>query len=259
MSKKVWSMCAGLLGLAALTLCAIPANAQMQEVKPKPPMYTYVANWQIPREHWPDIESTTAPADGALQKAFDDGTLVGFGSDTALVHTLDGSTHDTWWSSMSMAGLIKALEKARAATDPHSVTFNSAKHWDDVFVSHYYNWKPGSFKGAYTSVSMYKLKADAPDDALKNLSEHLVVPLLEKQLAAGTILEYEIDVQAVHTTTPGLFFIVYLTPTPEGIDTVQAAIRDSVKDHPLGIQAFGSVTDFTAHRDELDKSDGIYK
>ncbi|MGA3034556.1 MAG: hypothetical protein ABSD70_14800 [Terracidiphilus sp.] len=259
MSKKLWSTCAGLFGLAALTLCAIPASAQMPEVKEKPPMYTYVANWQVPREHWPDIENSTSPAAAALQKALDDGTLIGYGSDTNLIHTIDGGTHDSWWSSMSMAGLIKALEKARAATDPHSVAFNSAKHWDNVYVSHYYNWKSGPYKGAYTSVSSYKLKADAPDDALKDLSGHLVAPLLEKLLADGTILEYEIDVQAVHTSAPGSFNIVYVTPTPEGIDTVDAAIRDTVKGHPLGIEAFGAATDYTAHRDEIDKSDGVYK
>ena len=259
MSKRLWTICPGLFGLTTLILCAIPASAQSPEVKPKPPMYSYVANWQIPREHWPDMDSVTGPVNDVLQKALDAGTIVGYGNDLNLVHGLDSETHDTWWSSMSYAGLIRALEQARAAADPHSQALNGAKHWDDVLVSRYYNWKSGPYKGAYTHVSTYKLKPDAPDDAIENLSEHFMVPLLEKLIADGTIIEYEIDTMAIHTTSPGLFFVVYLTPTPEGIDTAQAAVRDTVKAHPLAIQAFSSETDDSAHRDELAKSDGVYK
>jgi hypothetical protein len=64
---------------------------------------------------------------------------------------------------------------------------------------------------------------------------------------------------AIHTQAPGMFSIVYVTPTPEGLDTVQAAVLAAVNDHPLGIEAFGSDTIDSAHRDELAKSDGAYK
>jgi len=259
MNRRFWSIIMGFCGLAALILCAIPAAAQMQEVKPKPAMYSYVANWQVARENWPDMEKMSGAVNDSLKKMMDDGTIIGYGHDINLVHTEHDSTHDVWWSSMSMAGIIKALDAARGSTDPHSVALNTAKHWDEVWVSHYYNWKSGPYKDAYTSYAEYKLKADAPDDALKNLSEHLVVPVMEKLFADGTVLEYEIDVAAIHTRAPGIFAIVYITPTPEGIDKVDAAIRDAVKDHPLGIQAFDSVTDSSEHRDGLAKSDGVYK
>ena len=100
-------------------------------------------------------------------------------------------------------------------------------------MSHYYNWKPGAYKGGYVHVSEYKLKADAPDDAVDKLAQHLVVPILEKLVADGTVTEYEIDELAIHTSAPGTFSIVYVTPTPEGLDTVQAAVRESLKAHPL--------------------------
>jgi hypothetical protein len=249
----------GLCGLAAPILCALSAGAQTQEIKAKPPMYTYVANWQVPRAQWGDVDKTIAPVNDVLQKALDEGAIVGYGKDLTLVHQLDNETHDVWWSSMSLAGIVKTLDRVRGAADPSSPALNDSKHWDDIFVSHFYNWKPGAFKNAYTHVGVYQLREDAPDNGLDDISQHLLAPLLEKLLADGTILEYEIDTMAIHTTSPGLVFVIYLTPTPEGLDTVQAAIQSTAKDHPLGIQAFGSETVDAAHRDDLLKSDGIYK
>jgi hypothetical protein len=259
MNRRFWTIFAGLFGLTTVILIAIPSSAQMQEVKPKPPMYSYVANWQVPRANWSDMENAVAPLNAVMDKAMADGTIIGHGNDVTLVHQPDAETHDNWWSSMSVAGLIKVLDQIHASGIGNSPALNAAKHWDEVYVSRYYNWKPGSYKNAYTHVSIYKLKDEAPDDALDNLAQHLVVPLLEKQLSGGTILEYEIDTMAIHTEAPGTFAIVYITPTPEGIDTVQAAVMQSIKDHPLGIEAFGSYTKDSAHRDELYMSEGAYK
>jgi len=259
MNRRFWTIFTGLCVLTTLMLFTASSNAQTQEVKPKPPMYSYVADWQVPRANWADMDKAKAPVNDVLQKAMADGSLIGYGSDINLVHTPDLETHDMWWSSMSMAGIIKALDQVRGAADTNSAALNNAKHWDEVYVSRYYNWKSGSYKNAYTHVSINKFKDDAPDDALDNLAQHLVVPILEKLLANGTVLEYEIDTMAIHTEAPGIFAIVYITPTPEGIDTVQAAVIQSGKDHPLGVQAFGSYTTDSAHRDELMKSEGQYK
>jgi hypothetical protein len=254
MHKKIWAV---FMGLCALFTLAAPAGAQ--EVRPKAPMYSYVANWQIPRDHWADMEKSAASRNAVMDKAIADGTLVGYGDDLNLVHRPDAETHDTWWSSKSMAGLMKALSTLMA-TDVSSSPYEAAtKHWDSIYVSRYYNWKPGAYKGAYVNVSAYKLKTDAPDDAVDVLSQHLVVPLLEKLLSDGTINEYEIDEMAVHTAAPGTFVIVYITPTPEGLDKVDAAVRDTLKNHPLSGTAFGSMVDDSGHRDELMKGNGVYK
>jgi hypothetical protein len=259
MNRRLGSIFAGMCSLAALLLAAFPAAAQMQEIKPKPPMYSYVANWQVPRANWPDIDKAEAPVLDVLDKAQAEGLLVGHGMDTTLIHTAEDSTHDVWWSSMSLGGLLKALDRIHAAAASNSAALNDSKHWDEVWVSRYYNWKPGSYKGAYTQVMEYQLKADASDDAVDNLSQHLVVPVLEKLLGDGTLLEYEIDTMAEHTAAPGVVLIVALTPTPDGIDTLRAAILGAAKDHPLGIQAFDSYTESSVHRDSLAKSDGVYK
>jgi hypothetical protein len=253
-----------MVGFAVLAtvfgLSAVAAQAQSSEVKEKSPMYSYIANWVIPRAQWAEMEKANAADTSTMDKAIADGTLVAYGDDTTLIHTVDGETNDDWFSSNSMAGLMNVLDqlyKSGSATNP--VLSSATKHWDEVLEARFYNWKSGTYKGAYTHVGVYKLKADAPDDAVSLLSKNLVVPLLERLLSDGTIVEYEIDTQAVHTSTPGYFLIVYVSQSADGFDKVNAAVESAIKANPLGGDAFGSMTDFTAHRDELLRTNGTWK
>ncbi len=258
MNKKMWMAFIGLCGLAMLTLWAAPVRAQMSDSKPA--MYSYVSNWSIPRAQWGEMEKSGAANQAILEKALTDGSIVAYGNDEELIHQPDGSTHDSWWAAMSMAGVLNVLDqfyKSGTATSP--VLASATKHWDDLYVSRHYNWHSGSWKGAYTHGSSYKLKADAPDDAVDVLSKNLFVPFFEKLLADGTVNEYEIDTQAIHTEAPGTFYLFYITPNAEGLDKVNAALRETMKASPLGGAAIGSMVDFTAHRDDLARTNATYK
>ncbi|HEY1579800.1 MAG TPA: hypothetical protein VGF82_22265 [Terracidiphilus sp.] len=258
MTRK-WSIFAGLCALSLSVMCILPASGQ-SEVKEKPPMYGYIANWQIPRAHWAEIAKTNEETRAILDKALADGTIIGYGNDENLVHEADGWTHDEWWNATSMAGLIKVLDAlASSGTNGSSTLESATKHWDEVLVSRYYNWRPGSYKNGYVQIAAYKLKAEAPMDAVDMLAKNLVAPLLEKELADGTIVEYEIDETAVHTQAPGTFSIVMICPTPESIDKVNAAIRGALKSQPLGGPAFMSMVDWSSHRDELTRGNGTFK
>ena len=260
LKRKTWRVVAEVCALTMAALWAAPLPAQTPESKEKPPMYTYVSFWALPRPQWAAMEKSNAADQKILDKALAAGSIVGYGYDVNLVHQADGFTHDDWWSATSLAGVLDILDQFYKAGTPASPVLASAtKHWDSIFVSRYYNWKSGPYKGAYTRVSTYKFKESAPDEGLNMLAQNLIVPLLEKQLAAGAILEYEIDTLAIHTQAPGTFFVVFIAPTPEGLDAVQAAIRDAAKANPLGLEAFDAMTDAAGHRDELDKSEGIYK
>jgi hypothetical protein len=48
-----------------------------------------------------------------------------------------------------------------------------------------------------------KLKPDVSDHAIETLSKSFIVPILEKLLADGSLIEYEIDTEAIHTEAPG--------------------------------------------------------
>lgn len=260
MTHRWFSTFLGFSGLSALALAALPSHAQSAPVQPKPPMYSYTANWQIPRAHWSEVPQAEASNKSIMDKALADGTLVGYGDDELVVHTADGETHDDWWSSMSIAGLLKVRAQLFAAGTPTAPALDAAtQHWDLLFVSHYYNRRPGSFKNAYTWVAMYQLKPEASADALDTISQAIVVPLMEKMFADGTILEYEVDELAVHSSAPGRFWISWVSPNPENVDKVNAAVIDAVRTQSLIGPAFGSMTTAGDHRDELLISEGAFK
>ena len=260
LNRTIWRGVVNLCALAIGAISIVPARAQTPEVKEKPPMYTYVSFWALPRAQWAEMEKANEADQKILEKALGSGAIVGYGEDVNLVHQSDGDTHDDWWSAMSMAGLLNVLDqfyKSGTATSP--VLASATKHWDGIFVSRYYNWHPGSWKGAYTHGSSYKLKSDAPDDAVEKLSKSLIAPLLEKLLANGTIFEYEVDTEAIHTEAPGTFWIFYISANAEGIDKTSAAVRDMLKTNPMAGPAFDSMTDFSAHRDYLARTSATYK
>ncbi len=245
--------------IVGLTLAlAMPALAQAAQEKV--PMYCYVGQWAIPRAQWADMTKADEADQSALQKAMAAGTLIGYGSDVNLVHQAEGPTHDDWWCANSMAGIMNMLDQFYSnGSSGTSVLQSATKHWDEILVSHHYNWHPGAtMKGGYTHGSAYKLKSDAPEDAVNTLAG-AIVPMMEKMLANGTIVEYEIDQEAIHTEAPGMFYIFYLTPNAEGLDKMNAALRDTLKSNPMIGPAFDSMVDFTAHRDYLDRTNAAYK
>src|SRR5438552_3031158 len=259
MNRKLWSIFAGVCALAMMADSAVPAGAQ-DEPKEKPPMYSYVGFWNIPRAQWAEMEKNNAVNQKILDKALADGTIVGYGNDLNLVRTADGITHDDWWSAMSMAAMLNVLDRFYKSGTPTSPVLASAtKHSDGIFVSRYYNWRPGTYKGAYTRVAMYKLKPDVPEHAIETLSKSFMVPLLEKLLADGSLIEYEIDTEAIHTEAPGTFWVDVISPTADGLDKLNAALRERAKTNPLGGPAFESMVDSAAHRDSLSSSAVTYK
>jgi len=257
MKNKEWKVLAAVMAFALIAGLALPALAQ--EVKEKPRMYTYVALWELPRAQWAEWTKSEAEDNSILQGAVANGTLVSYGDDTNLVHQPDQPTHDDWFQSMSMAGLMNTLDQfyksGRTATPMQE---SATKHWDNIYVSRYYNWKPGSVKEGYSYGSSYKLKEDAPNDAIDILAK-AIVPIMEKMLSAGVINEYEIDTEAVHTDSPGTFWIFWIGSNADALDKTNANLRDALKSNPLIGPAFDSMVDFKPHRDYLTRTNATYK
>jgi len=260
MNRKLGRVLAGLSVLVMSAALAAPVFAQMSDMKEKPPMYSYVGFWAIPRAQWGEMDKNAAADQKTLDKALASGTIVAYGNDVNLVHGPDGLTHDDWWSAMSMAGLLNVLDqfyKNGGAMSP--VLAGATKHWDGIYVSRCYNWHSGSWKDVYSHTGYYKLKPDAPDDAVEKLSQNLVAPLMEKLLADGAIHEYEVDEEAVHSEGVSGFLISYIAANAEGLDKVNAALQQTLKANPLAGPAFGSMVDFSAHRDFLVRTNASYK
>jgi hypothetical protein len=224
---------------------ATPALAQSAPVEPKPPMYTYVSNWVIPRAQWPELDKALVDT----SKLLAGGSLVGYGIDETVLHQADAGTHAVWWSAMSMAALFNMLQDLHKTPAP--VLNGATKHWDDIFVSRFYNRHPGAWHGAYSQMTSYKLRAGAPDDAVEMLSKNIFVPLLEKLVSDGTLIEYQVDVQAEHTEAPSTFWITFIT--------ANASIEETFTANPLVGPAFFSVVDFAVHRDYLFRTEATYR
>lgn len=244
----------GVAGLAVLGMTATLAGAQTVEVKEKLPLYRYVSYWTFPRAHWADVDKDNATGNQKiLALALADGTLVGSGDDENQVHSAEGFTHDNWWQANSIAGLMKVLEvfhKGGGSSSPLLVS--STQHWDQIYISSFYNWKAGSWKGAYGYAGTYKLKPDAPDadDAVRTLSS-FYVPVFEKMLADSTIVEYEIDREMIHTTdSRAQLHFSFVMPSAEGLDKFHAALGAALSENSLIGPAFGSMmVNFTPQAD----------
>jgi len=258
MDKKHLIAMSTLGAIVLFGMGTLGVRAQSTEVKEKPRMYTYFANWQFPRARWAEIDKANAADQKLLDQAISSGKLVAYGADENLVHQPEGPTHDNWWQAMSMAGVLDVLESLTKGA-PAPVLSSATKHSDAIYVSRYYNWHPGNYKGAYTHTAYYRLKPDAPDDALDSISKNFTVPLLEKLLADGVIAEYEVDEEAIHTESPDGFWIEYISPTAAGLDKVNAALGAAIKTNPFAGPAFSSMMEFTVHRDYLVRTNAVYK
>jgi len=258
MQWKLTTAFSGLIVAGAAGMGSSPLHAQSMEVKEKPAMYSYVADWQMPRAKWAEFEKPSPGSDKLLSQAMASGALVAYGADKVEVHSADGATHDTFWSATSMAAVLDMLDSlSKGPPDP--LLQSATKHWDGIYVSHFYNWKPGTYKDAYTHTAYYKLKDTAPDDEVETVSKNFIVPLMEKLLAAGSIIEYEVDEEAIHTESPSGFWVDYITPNSAGLDKVNAALGEALKGNTFAGPAFGAVTDGEAHRDYLSRSNVTYK
>jgi hypothetical protein len=246
--------------IAVLGAITGTAYAQSTDMKEKERMYSYIALWAVPRAHWAEFEKPLPADQKVLDQATSSGSIIAYGTDVNLVHDADGFTHDSWWSSHTMAGVLNVLDAFSKAAGPSPGPLGLAtKHEDMIFVSRHYNWKPGSYKDAYTHGSSYKLKPTAPDEAVGILSKGIFEPVFEKLLADGSIVEYEVDEEAIHTQAPDTFWIFYMTTTAEGVDKVNAAVRAAVKANPLLGPSMDSMVDWTPHRDFLDRTSATYK
>jgi hypothetical protein len=245
-------------------MTATLAGAQTVEVKKKPPLYTYVSYWEFPRAHWREVDKDNATGNQKLlAPALADGTLVGYGDDANQVHySAEGFTHNNWWQANSVAGLMKVLEAFRKGGGSSSpLLVSSTKHWDQMFISRFYNWKAGSWKDAYGYTGTYKLKPDAPDpdDAVQTLSS-FYVPVFEKLLADGTIVEYEIARETLHSTDARTQIrFSFVMPSAEGLDKWRAVLLAALSENSLIGPAFGSMMVSFAPQSDYVRVNAPYK
>ena len=251
MRNRILSVCSGIC-LCAVGLIAVserPVAAQMAAAE-KPAVYTYVAEWAIPRAMWADYEKQEVATNDSMKKLVADGTLVSYGSFAVVNHQEGAPTHGSWFAASSMANLMKVLEGLRAANAAMSPVFAASKHWDYILSSRDYGSHSGTFTNGYLRVATWIGKEGASDPGGK-IEKASMVALLDKLLADGAIHAYTIDHEAVHTMERSAFFVVLVTNGAEGLDKFESALEDMNKNNPTALAAFGSLIEEHGHRDML--------
>lgn len=235
--------------LALLVLCALPALAQQAE----PPNYIWVAEWNVPRARWDEVsagfEKNTRPILDRLMAA---GTITGWGWFSVSVHSAEGASHGIWFMTSSVGANQKAFEELVKA--PTAPALTESKHWDIFLRSIFFKSRTVAAPASgYLWVNSTRVQPGKGQD-WRELWEKYNKPVFDELLANGTITAYSVDSEFVHTDDPGNRYVVYVTPTADGVDKVIAAQqavgqkRTAEERRAIG-DAFAAVVVPGTHRD----------
>jgi hypothetical protein len=269
MNRLVCTVRVIVAGLAVLGMTATLAGAQTDAVKEKPLLIRYESYWTFPPAHWGDVDKDNATSNQkALAPALTDGTLVGYGDNENLVRSREAFTHSNWWLANSTAGVLKVLDAfEKGGASSSSRLNNSTQHWTRKYHSQFYNWKAGSWKGAYgKSWGLVLRRGIDGNEAMRALAS-FYVPLFESLLADGTIVEYEIDREddfSYSVDSAGQVIMAFVTPTADGMAKVGNAFTAAYEKSPLGLTVIslakaGAFLNDDALLTETVRVDAVYK
>jgi hypothetical protein len=240
------------IGLVAVSAVLTAAGAVAQPAGQT--TYTFVAQWKVPRAQWAsfvaDFEKNTRPV---LEKMAANGTLVSWGAFETIVHTPDGPTHGTWWSSATAAGIEQARGELIKASSASTSLTAATVHRDYYLRSLVSNGKSASGTGAYLSVSSQLLKPGQGTEWRQQWEKYMK-PVFDDLVAKGLLAGYSIDVEDVHTESPGWRHVVTLSPNIEAEDKVTAAFeaaaaKRSAEEQKAMTAANQAMVEPGAHRD----------
>jgi hypothetical protein len=201
----------------------LAATAGFAQPAATPTSYTFVAQWQIPRQQWANFESdfdkNTRPV---LEKLAAAGTIDGWGAFENIVHTDDGPTHGTWWSATSVAGIEKARIELRKASAASASLASATKHHDFFLRSIVGGGKPGSGTDAYLRVSSFLVKQGQGSD-WRQLFDKNQKPVFDDLVGKGVLMGYSVDVEDVHTDSQLWRHVVTVTPNIDADDKIGEA------------------------------------
>jgi hypothetical protein len=252
MNKKIWIFL--LSAILTLFITEITfTDDQPIEIKTMHPMYSYIAVWNIPESEWKARESQAAEAKKILDRAIDNNTIFSYGYDR-------NPLHDTFWLAMSKDGLEAVRDQFQKIGITQVPVKEGAGNMPvSILVSRYYNCKTIRCENAYVHVGVYKIRPDAPADAVDLLSKNFFGPVLEKMLNDSVIFEWETDVYDNPKDTPGTFLIAYLSEKSEDLEKTHKAVQERLKSSMPNRPALDSLIDMKAITDVVVRSYAVYK
>ncbi len=237
-----------LIACAAIAAPSVRAQSQPPEKEKvaKPALFTYVAQWGIPREQWGEFDSYgKEKLQPALDKLMADGTITGWGRYSVAVHDESGITHGFWFSAGSLGNVLRA-EDSLARVPLPSLTFSM--HRDHIFYSSAWGGKPGASGAGISWTSVYPMKPGQAENFIM-LLKHDMVPVFEQMAADGIVLTYQIATEVVHTGDPNTVYFNYILANGDALDKFQEAVRVAEAKVPAFALADVSMVDTARHHD----------
>jgi hypothetical protein len=226
-----------------LTLIATPTGAQDQTY------YTYVSEWNVPRGQRAAFEKERDQQNSALQHLISDGTIIAWGNDANYVHTEDGYTHEDFFVATSRAGILKALETLRPPATGGSYT-SVTKHRDYFLHTLAHGGKTSALTTSYVRVGSWMAEPGEGDAFVDHVKKY-ILPILDVEVADGTVTMYNFDTQDIHTDPQGSYTLAVVYPSGEAMDRAYARLAATMRDNPAVGEVISNITVSEAHRDTL--------
>ncbi len=121
---------------------------------------------------------------------------------------------------------------------------------DELLRAAIHGQKPGASGAGMLWVARYEVRPDQMEE-IARLFVTGIKPLFDEQMAAGTILSYALNYQAVHTGPAGGVSIAYLLPDAAAVDKFQAALAAYEAQHPEIGPSMEATMEYAAHRDSV--------
>ncbi|TAM84676.1 MAG: hypothetical protein EPN47_00755 [Acidobacteria bacterium] len=225
----------------------LPAQAAAQDQG----HYTYVSFWAVPRGDWAAFEQQQKSREATMHNLVADGTIVAWGDLATRVHQEGGYTHSDFFTATSRANLLKALEIVWAGAT--NAAFVATTRHSDVFhhtIAH--GGKTVSEATGYLRVTHWQARPGA-ERALQAYVMKNIKPMLDNNVADGTILMYNFDEEDIHTNPPGAFDLAVAFPDGAAIDKFFAEVTAAEKADPSVGQVLENLTVAKAHHDSLNR------
>ena len=238
--------------LTVFTVALTPPIAYSQMEQAQPVVYTYVSQFQVPRANWAQYSENTEKSFVPIaDKLVADGTILSYSTFETLVHTPEGYTHGTAWSSTTIAGLTKLLDELRKA-GPQPGQVAATKHEDYLMQTTMYLAGPSSGTPAYLRVVCQNAKPEKPEEYTTALKKYLW-PMAEEQFKKGVASYVGLDSQYVNTSAPSLRCLVITYSSADSMDKWATAVNATLsrmgqaeRDAFLGSTVTDSRRDFMA-------------
>ena len=235
------------LASALFLLGGVPGQAQMNAEKPA--VYTYVAEWSIPRAQWGDMAKGQQSSNTVLDRLVSDGSLLGYGFAETVVHSPKASTHSNWFQSNSLAGIFKALDALQGGTAANAALFGSGPHNDDLLVSRDYDGHSGNFHNAMLRGLSVTVKPGM-ERQFHDAFDRIIRPVLQNLVSEGALHGWSYQDEWI-VKDPGVVTTVIIANGAEGLDRYVAAINQLFDKNPDAVGPLVAATEPGSRRDFL--------